>query len=235
MSSSQPPPGDFQSDRPTSHGSSWPSPPDGPGPCRVGGPTSSRVDSGSQANPHAAPAAPPAAQTPGFRTAHGYGPVHDYAHGYGPVHDYAGGRGAGYGYGTNYGMPVRVGRNGAEKTHLIGLCFALAFFALIKLVFYVRIQAYISDGSAAIILMQNVLLSPFVWLMVGAIIQAVRRRPTVLTVAALVVTGLNAAAQLALWGNFSDSAFNLILFLVVGSLGSHPPGPTGTSTIVPFR
>ena len=117
---------------------------------------------------------------------------------------------------------MRARRSGAEIGHLVGLCFALAFFVLMTLFSYVRIRGYVSDGSAAIILMQNVLFNPFVWFIAGATIQAVRRRPTILTVAAFVITGLNAATQLTLWRNIMDVAINFtfILLLVLGIVGS---------------
>ncbi len=117
---------------------------------------------------------------------------------------------------------MRARRSGAEIGHLVGLCFALAFFVLMTLFSYVRIRGYVSDGSAAIILMQDVLFNPFVWFIAGATIQAVRRRPTILTVAAFVITGLNAATQLTLWRNIMDVAINFtfILLLVLGIVGS---------------
>lgn len=215
MSPSQSPLENFPSARSSSCESSRSAPPDDSNP--------SRGDPGSQVDSRAIPAAPPAAQSRGFQPARGYGALHDSARGYGTVHDSSRGYGAGYGmYGTSCGTPVRARRSGAEIGHLVGLCFALTFFVLMTLFSYVRIRGYVSDGSAAIILMQNVLFNPFVWFMAGATIQAVRRRPTILTVAAFVITGLNAATQLTLWRNIMDVAINFtfILLLVLGIVGS---------------
>ena len=75
------------------------------------------------------PAAPSAAQSRGFQPARGYGALHDPARDYRTVHDPSRGYGAGYGmYGTSCGTPVRARRSSAEIGHLVGLCFALAFF-----------------------------------------------------------------------------------------------------------
>ena len=163
MSPSQSPLENFPSARSSSCESSRSAPPDDSNP--------SRGDPGSQVDSRAIPAAPPAAQSRGFQPVRGYGALHDSARGYGTVHDSSRGYGAGYGmYGTSCGTPVRARRSGAEIGHLVGLCFALAFFALMTLFSYVRIRGYVSDGSAAIILMQNVLFNPFVWFMAGATI-----------------------------------------------------------------
>lgn len=184
MSASQPPPENVQSNRSSSYGSSWSAPPDGSAP--------SRGDPGSQANPRAVPAAPPAAGSRGFQPAHGYGTVRDSARGYGTVRDSAGGYGAGRGYGANYGMPVRARRSGAEIGHLIGVCIVLFLFILRRLAPY---MGEYSDPLARLLL--GILLDSLTWFMVGAIIQAVRRRPTAMTVAAFVSMGLRVVSQLA--------------------------------------
>ena len=206
MSASQPPPENVQSNRSSSYGSSWSAPPDGSAP--------SRGDPGSQANPRAVPAAPPAAGSRGFQPAHGYGTVRDSARGYGTVRDSAGGYGAGRGYGANYGMPVRARRSGAEIGHLIGVCIVLFLFILRRLAPYMGEH---SDPLARLLL--GILLDSLTWFMVGAIIQAVRRRPTAMTVAAFVSMGLRVVSQLALWGNLLGVIVDLVLLLALGIVG----------------
>ena len=196
MSASQPPPENVQSNRSSSYGSSWSAPPDGSAP--------SRGDPGSQANPRAVPAAPPAAGSRGFQPAHGYGTVRDSAGGYG----------AGRGYGANYGMPVRARRSGAEIGHLIGVCIVLFLFILRRLAPY---MGEYSDPLARLLL--GILLDSLTWFMVGAIIQAVRRRPTAMTVAAFVSMGLRVVSQLALWGNLLGVIVDLVLLLALGIVG----------------
>lgn len=117
-------------------------------------------------------------------------------------------------YGADYGMPVSARRSGAEIGHLIGVCIVLFLFILRRLAPY---MGEYSDPLAR--LLQGILLDLVTWFMVGAIIQAVRRRPTTMTIAALVIMGLRIVNQLALWGNLLGVIVDLVLFLVLGIVG----------------
>lgn len=117
-------------------------------------------------------------------------------------------------YGADCGMPVSARRSGAEIGHLIGVCIVLFLFILRRLAPYV---GEYSDPLAR--LLQGILLDLVTWFMVGAIIQAVRRRPTTMTIAAFVIMGLRIVNQLALWGNLWSVIVDLVLLIVLGIVG----------------
>ena len=114
--------------------------------------------------------------------------------------------------GSPYRGPHHRPRNGVENAHLLLALAAAAALALAAVKDQINLSTYGLSDLSPLTLAIAVLNSP-AWLVVAAAVQNLRRKPSVMTAAALVQSGLNIALPLSLNGLIPASA-PLIALLV---------------------
>ena len=184
MSSSQPPSEGLPPPYP-SHGSAWPTSREGPAALPS---RDGDGDRGRQAGPDVV-------LRSRTRTAQGLRPA------------YAGGNGVSGG----------SGRGRAETAHLVGVCVSVALYLLLTLVSYAPALTAGRTDSGTVILdmvLRSLLLNPFMWIMAGAFVQVIRRRPTALSAAALILESTVVVAELST-GQLYPSAPSLVVLLAL--------------------
>lgn len=92
------------------------------------------------------------------------------------------------------------GRGRAETAHLVGVCVSVVLYLLLTLVSYAPALTAGRTDSGTVILdmvLRSLLLNPFMWIMAGAFVQVIRRRPTALSAAALILESTVVVAELS--------------------------------------